>query len=83
MALVNLTFEQRTWIRKWYSKTKNVTEVLTRCRNEFETPPPTTRVTVTNIRDEFEADGTVQNVNKGQSGKPRRSTHDESVATVL
>jgi hypothetical protein len=31
----------------------------------------------------FEVDGTVQNVNKGWSGRPRSSTPDESIATVL
>jgi hypothetical protein len=35
------------------------------------------------IRDKFEIDGTVQNVNKDRSGRPGSSTHDESVATVL
>jgi hypothetical protein len=43
---------------------ENGTEVQRRWRNEFGTPPPT-QVTVTKIRDKFEADGTVQNVNKG------------------
>jgi hypothetical protein len=82
MALVNLTLEQRKWILKCFWKTENVTEVQKLWRNKFGTPP-TTRVTVTKIRDKFEVDGTVQNVNKGRSGRPRSSTHYESVATVL
>jgi hypothetical protein len=64
MVLINLTFEQRKWILKCYWKAKNVTEVQRRWRNEIVIPPQT-RVTVTKMRDKFEAGGTVQNVNKG------------------
>jgi hypothetical protein len=42
---------------------ENVKEVQRLSRNEFGTPPPTC-VTTARLRDEFEADGTVQNVNK-------------------
>jgi hypothetical protein len=38
---------------------------------------------VTKIHDKFEVAGTVQNVSKGQSGRPCSSVQDESVATVL
>jgi len=65
MTLVSLTFKQRKWI-KCYWKTKNVTEVQRRRRNEFGTPPPT-RVKVTNIRDQFEICGTMQNMNNVRS----------------
>jgi hypothetical protein len=55
MALVNLTFEQRKWILKYYWKTENITQVQGRWRNEFGTPSPTL-VTVTKIRDKFGVD---------------------------
>jgi hypothetical protein len=59
-----------------------VPDTQRRWRNESGTPPPT-RVTVTKIRDKFGVDGTGRNVDKGRSGRPRSSTHDVSVATVL
>jgi len=52
-----------------------VVEVQRRCRNEFGTPSPT-RVTIARLRDKFEVHVTVQNVNKGRSGRPRSSTVD-------
>jgi hypothetical protein len=94
-ALVNLMFEQCKWILKCYWTMENVTEVHRRWRNEFGTPPPPplsppqpplpspTLLTVTVIRGKLEVYGIVQNVNKGQTGRPRSSTHYESVATVL
>jgi hypothetical protein len=82
MASVNSAFEPRKWILKCYCKTENLAEVQWRWRNEFGTPP-LTRLRVTKIRDKFEVDGKVQNVNKGRSGKPHNSTHNESVMTVL
>jgi hypothetical protein len=78
----NLTFEQHKWILTCYWKMENVTEVQRRWRNGFRTPRPTW-ATVTKIRDKSVVDGTVQNVNKGRSGKPRSSTQDEGLATVL
>jgi hypothetical protein len=36
-------------------------------KNEFGTSPPPTCSRVARLRDNFEADGTVQNVNKGHS----------------
>lgn len=53
-----------------------------RQRTEFGSAPPS-RLTSARLHDKFEADATVQNVNKGRSGKPRTSTDDESVRTVL
>jgi hypothetical protein len=86
-ALVNLMFEQCKCILKYYWTMENVTEVQRRWRNEFGTPPPPlpspTLLTVTMIRGKLEVYGIVQNVNKGQTGRPRSSMHYESVATVL
>ena len=63
---VKLSFNER----KCYWKVENVVEVQRHWRVEFGTPPPpTTRVTITRIRDKFEVDGTVQDVLKGQYGK--------------
>jgi len=82
MASFQLPFGQRKWILKCYWKTENVFNVQ-RCRwNEFGTPL-LTQVTITRLRDKFETDGTVQNVNKARSGKSRISTNNESIATVL
>jgi hypothetical protein len=53
-----------------------------RRRNEFGTPLPTC-VTMAWLHDKIEADGTVHNVNKGCSGRPRSSTDDGSAETLL
>jgi hypothetical protein len=45
---------------------ENVNEVQRRWRNEFGTPPPPC-VIIARLRDKFETDVTVQNVNKGRS----------------
>jgi hypothetical protein len=81
-ASLQLTSEQRKWILECYWKTKNVAEVHRCWRNEYGPPPPT-QVIITRLRVRFLTDGTVQNVNKGQAGRARSSTDNESVATVL
>jgi hypothetical protein len=53
-----------------------------RQRNEFGAPLPV-HVTVELLCDKFRADGTVQNVNKGCSGRPHSSTDNGSVETLL
>lgn len=73
MAGYQLSFEERKFVLKCYWKTENVTEVQRRFRREFDKSPPTHR-TIARIRDKFEADGTVHNVNKKRSGRPRTST---------
>jgi hypothetical protein len=61
---------------------KNVVEVQRRWRNKFGTPP-STQVTITRLRDKFETDGVVQNVNKGRSGRTLSSTNNECVAVTV
>ena len=68
-----LDFEEMKIILKCYWKYENAVEVQRQFRREFNKEPPT-RVTITRIRDKFEADGTVQDVHKKRSGRPRTST---------
>ena len=49
---------------------ENVVEVQRCWRVEFGTTPPT-GITITRIRDNFEVDGTVQDVLKGRCGRKR------------
>ncbi|MCP6497856.1 DUF4817 domain-containing protein, partial [Klebsiella pneumoniae] len=49
-------------------------EVQKQFRREFQTDPPT-RLTITQIRDQFQADGTVQNVYKKLYERPWTSTN--------
>ena len=58
---------------------ENVVEVQRRWRVEFGTSP-TTRLTITRIRDKFEVDATVQDVLKGRCGS---STDNESADEVV
>ena len=51
-------------------------------KSEFNKEPPT-RVTITRIRDKFEADGTVQDVHKNRSGRPRTSTNSKKEERLL
>jgi hypothetical protein len=80
MAEPRLRYEQRKGILKW--KTENVNEMQRRWRNEFGTSPPT-HVKIARLRDKFDTDGTMQNVNKERPG-PRILTDDilVSVETV-
>jgi hypothetical protein len=82
MAEPRLTFQQRRQILQCSWKTENVDEVQRCWRNAFGTTPQA-RATTARLRDKFEADETVQNVNKGRPGEPRSSTDHESVDTVL
>ena len=63
-------------------KVENVVEVQRRWGVEFGTPPPTT-ATITRIRDKFEVCGTVQDMLKGQCGRKRNSTDNESADAVM
>jgi hypothetical protein len=58
-----LSFEQHKAVLKWYWKYENFKEVQRQWQNEFGTQPPTRR-TIARIRDQFEADGTVNDVHK-------------------
>ncbi|KAJ4432449.1 hypothetical protein ANN_21068 [Periplaneta americana] len=71
-----LSFEQRKAILKWYWRTENVVEVQRQWRREYRTEPPT-RLTIARIRDKFETHGTVCDVYKGRSGRPRTSTKEK------
>ena len=73
MAGNQLSFEERKFVLKCYWRTENATEVQRRFTREFAKPPPTRR-TIAHIRDKFEADGTIQNINYKRSGRPRTST---------
>ena len=74
---VKLSFDERTWLLKCYSKVEDVFKVERRWRVEFGTQPPK-RVTITWIRDKFDVDGTVQDVLKGRCGRKRSSSGNES-----
>ena len=67
---------------KWYWRTENDVEVQRQCRREYRTEPPT-RLTIAGICDKFETRGTVCDVHKGLSGKPRTSASPASSAMVL
>ncbi|CAK1592284.1 unnamed protein product [Parnassius mnemosyne] len=82
MGDVRLSFEERKQVIKWYWKFENVNEVQRQWRREYDTEPPS-RLTITRIRDKFEVHGTVCDVHKGHSGRPRTATSDESSTAVL
>ena len=82
MAEGRLSFEKRKFILKCYWKYENTVEVQRQFRMEFGTDPPM-RLTITRIRDKFEADGTVHDVHKGHSGRPRSSTSPTKQENLL
>nr|CAI5828082.1 unnamed protein product [Callosobruchus analis] len=82
MGDVRLSFEERKQVIKWYWKFENVNEVQRQWRREYDTEPPS-RLTITRIRDKFEVHGTVCDVHKGHSGRPRTATSDELSTAVL
>jgi len=73
MAGARLSFEERKAVLKWYLKFENISEVQRQWRNEFGTQP-LTRLTIARIRDKLEIDGTVGDVHKERSGRPRTAT---------
>ncbi|KAJ4442902.1 hypothetical protein ANN_04495 [Periplaneta americana] len=77
-----LSFKQRKVILKWYWRTENVVEIQRQWTREFGTEPPA-RLTIAHIRDKFETHGTVYDVYKGRSRRPRTSTSPASSAMVL
>jgi hypothetical protein len=82
MAEGRLSFEQRKLTLKWYWKFENVLKVQRRWTRKFETTPPT-RLTITTSRDKFETYGTVNDMCKQRSGRPRTSTSEDTSAMVL
>jgi hypothetical protein len=81
MAKARLSFEQSKMILKLYFKSENVCEVQRQWWREYGTIPPT-RLTTACIRDKFETDGTVRDVHKQRSGRPRTATSPASSAMV-
>ena len=79
---MKLSIDEHKWLLKCYWKMENVVEVQQRWRVEFGTSP-TTRVTITRIRDKFEVDGIVQDLLKGQCGRTRSSTDNECADAVM
>ena len=75
-------FEQRKEILKWYWRTENVVEVQRQWRHEYRAEPPT-RLTIACISDRFETRGTVCDVHKGSSGRPRTRRIPMPSAMVL
>lgn len=82
MAEGRLSVEQRKFILKCYWKYENAVEVQRQFRREYQDDPPT-RLTIRRIRDKFEADGTVLNVHRERSGRPRTSTNAAMEERVL
>ena len=80
--VARLTFEEKKIILKYYWKHENAVEVQRQFRRMFKKEPPT-RVTIPGIKDKFEADGTVENVSKKYSGRPRTSTGSTKEERVL
>ena len=82
MARVRLNFEERKFIVKCYWKNENISEVQRRFRTEFQRDAPT-RLTITRLRDKFEKDGTVKDVHKNHSRRPRSSTSPTQARGVI
>ena len=82
MARARLNFEERKFILKCYWKTENISEVQRRFRTEFQRDAPT-RLTITRLRDKFEEEGTVKDVHKNHSGRPRSSTSPKIARGVI
>ena len=74
-----LTEDQRKWIIKQYWKTENAHLVREAWRNMFNTPPPS-RQAIYNLRDKFEATGSVRNAPK--SGRNKTSTTEDNEMLV-
>jgi len=82
MAEAWSSFEERKTILKWYLKFENVVEVQRQWRSEYATEPPT-RLTTARICDKCDTHGTVCDVHKGRSGRPRTATTPASSGKVL
>ena len=73
MANAQLTFEEKKFILKCYWKHENIMEVQRQFNRQFQKTPPTRR-TIARIKEKFEVHGTLHNVSKQCSGRPRTST---------
>ena len=76
MANAQLTFEEKKFILKCYWKHENIMEVQRQFNRQFQKTPPTRR-TIARIKEKFEVHGTLHNVSKQCSGRPRTSTSPE------
>lgn len=77
-----INFEQGNFILKCYWEWENIVEGQREFRREFQTDPPT-RLAITQIRDNLEADGSVQNVQEKRSKSPRISTNPTKQEILL
>jgi hypothetical protein len=82
MAGKQLKFEERKSILNWYIKIENVAEFQRKWKREFQTQPPT-RWTITLLCDKFDKHGTICDVQKGRSERPRTATIPAFSANVL
>ena len=60
---------------------ENPVEVQCKWSSGYRTEP-STRLTITHIREKFEIQGTICDVHKGRSGRPRTSTNDTVTGQV-
>ncbi|WKY15422.1 hypothetical protein Q1695_000698 [Nippostrongylus brasiliensis] len=82
MSGSRLAFEKRKFILKCYWKYENLREVQRQFAEHFSKEPPTLK-TMTRIRGKFEDQGTVMDIHKKRSGRPRSSTGTVEEAAVL
>lgn len=82
MSSSRFSFEEKKFILKCYWKYENIAEVQRRFIEHFSKAPPS-RPTIARIRDKFEQDGTVHDLHKEHSGRPRTSTDAAGEAAVL
>ena len=61
MARARLNFEETKFVLKCYWKTENISEVQRRVTTAFQRDAQT-RLTITRLRDKFEEEGTVKDV---------------------
>jgi hypothetical protein len=82
MAVARLTFEKRKSILNWYIKFEYVAQFQRKWKREFQTQRPT-RLTITWLCDKFDTHGTICDVQRERSGRPRTATIPASSAKVL
>ncbi|GBN70631.1 hypothetical protein AVEN_206261-1 [Araneus ventricosus] len=70
MSGPRLTFEKIKFILKCYWKDENLAEVQKQYRRKFQEDPPML-LTINRIKDKFERNGTVEDVHRQRSGRPR------------
>ena len=70
--------DQRTWVCLEMARVQNATEVIRRWPARWPNIPPPTKILVAITYQRFQREGTVHNLNKGQSVRPRtiRTPHN-------